>query len=145
MNKIILILSCILLVSCSSTKPEHLGWDNQEGRFAPCPDKPNCVSTFADKDNKKHFIQPITYQGEAEKVFNQLVTSLKQQGASKIEARYPYLHAEFTSLVFRFVDDLESYVDEDNQVIHIKSAARLGYYDFGVNRDRVLYLKESFR
>jgi uncharacterized protein (DUF1499 family) len=48
-----------------------------------------------------------------------------------------YLHAEFTSLIFRFVDDVEFVIDNDAKVIHVRSASRLGTSDLGVNRKRV--------
>ncbi|NDY59068.1 DUF1499 domain-containing protein, partial [Desulfovibrio sulfodismutans] len=48
-----------------------------------------------------------------------------------------YFRVEFRSKILGFVDDVEFYLPEDQDVIHIRSAARLGYYDFGVNRRRV--------
>ena len=35
-----------------------------------------------------------------------------------------YLHAEFTSALFRFVDDIEFVLDPENRVIHFRSASR---------------------
>jgi uncharacterized protein (DUF1499 family) len=51
-----------------------------------------------------------------------------------------YIHAEFTSLVFRFVDDVEFLFSQerDGEVsIDIRSASRVGHSDFGVNRKRM--------
>ena len=48
-----------------------------------------------------------------------------------------YLHAEFTSAIFRFVDDLEFLADDTAKVIHVRSASRVGYSDLGVNRKRI--------
>jgi len=42
-----------------------------------------------------------------------------------------------------FVDDLEFYFSKEN-VIQVRSASRLGYSDFGVNRKRVEKLRELF-
>ena len=33
-------------------------------RLAPCPDKPNCVSSQAAKSDKQHYIEALTYSGE---------------------------------------------------------------------------------
>jgi uncharacterized protein (DUF1499 family) len=55
-----------------------------------------------------------------------------------------YIHAEFTSAVFRFIDDAEVYIDDNQKVIHFRSAARLGYYDFGVNRQRMETIRQLF-
>ena len=56
-----------------------------------------------------------------------------------------YLHAECTSLLFRFVDDVEFLVAGDEKLIHIRSAARVGRSDLGVNRDRVEKIRQAFR
>lgn len=54
-----------------------------------------------------------------------------------IEADEHYLHFEFTSRIFRFVDDFELLLNEEQKIIHIRSASRVGYSDLGVNRKRV--------
>jgi uncharacterized protein (DUF1499 family) len=43
-----------------------------------------------------------------------------------------------------FVDDLELQVDAAAQVIHVRSASRLGRRDFGVNRARIEALRAAF-
>ena len=48
-----------------------------------------------------------------------------------------YLHAECSSLFFGFVDDLELHLRAASNIIAVRSAARLGHSDFGVNRKRV--------
>ena len=55
-----------------------------------------------------------------------------------------YLHAEARSFLFRFVDDVEFMFDADQQVIHVRSASRLGYSDLGVNRRRVERIRRAF-
>tara|TARA_B100000686_G_scaffold338940_1_gene412207 strand:+ start:758 stop:1003 length:246 start_codon:yes stop_codon:yes gene_type:complete len=47
-----------------------------------------------------------------------------------------FIHVEFTSKIFGFVDDVEFYFDKDG-VISFRSASRLGYSDLGVNRERM--------
>jgi uncharacterized protein (DUF1499 family) len=56
---------------------------------------------------------------------------------SIVEERADYLYAEFTSMLIGYVDDVEFYFPPDEQVIHVRSASRLGYSDFGVNRKRI--------
>ena len=53
------------------------------------------------------------------------------------------MHAEFTSAVFGFVDDVEFQFDPSG-FIQIRSASRTGYYDFGVNRERVETIRQRF-
>jgi uncharacterized protein (DUF1499 family) len=55
-----------------------------------------------------------------------------------------YLHAECSSLVFGFVDDLEFQMDRLGRKIHVRSASRTGKYDFGVNRRRVEAIRQAF-
>ena len=55
-----------------------------------------------------------------------------------------YFHAEVTSRIMKYVDDLEiSYSSENNNLI-IRSESRIGEGDFGVNKKRVEKLKKSF-
>jgi uncharacterized protein (DUF1499 family) len=55
-----------------------------------------------------------------------------------------YLHVEFKSAVFGFVDDVEFAIGESPGVIHVRSASRLGYWDMGANRRRVERIREEF-
>jgi len=61
-----------------------------------------------------------------------------------VTAGETYLHAEFTSAVFRFVDDVEFLLDDAEKVVHVRSASRVGHSDLGVNRKRVEALREAF-
>ncbi|MGH7970152.1 MAG: DUF1499 domain-containing protein, partial [Limisphaerales bacterium] len=55
-----------------------------------------------------------------------------------------YLHAEFRSPLMGFVDDVEFVLAPEQKLIHVRSAARLGYSDFGVNRKRAEFLRAQF-
>ena len=59
------------------------------------------------------------------------------QGAKLTKFSDSYIHAEFRSRVFRFVDDVEFLFDDAGRLVHFRSASRAGYYDFGVNRRRM--------
>ncbi len=48
-----------------------------------------------------------------------------------------YFRGEATTLIFRYVDDLEILIDADAGKIHLRSAAHAGYSDLGLNRKRV--------
>ena len=56
-----------------------------------------------------------------------------------------YLHVEFRSAVFGFVDDVEFVFDDAAAVIHFRSASRSGYWDLGVNRRRMTAIGEAYR
>ena len=54
-----------------------------------------------------------------------------------VESDGDYLHAEVTSRIMKYVDDLEiSFLPEKNNLL-IRSESRVGDGDFGVNRKRV--------
>jgi len=55
-----------------------------------------------------------------------------------------YIHVEFRSAIWRFVDDVEFYLGDDGETIHVRSASRMGRSDMGVNRKRVERIREKF-
>lgn len=55
-----------------------------------------------------------------------------------------YLWATFSTRIFRFIDDLELRLDEENGVMHVRSSSRVGYSDMGANRRRVEDLRLRF-
>ncbi len=114
-----------------------------DGTFFPCPDSPNSVSSMAEDD---HYIEPISYENmtrdEAAALMIQAI-ELQANSIITVSENY-YIHAEFRSNFFRFVDDVEFYFPQEEQIIHVKSASRVGYSDFGVNRKRVENLREVF-
>lgn len=67
--------------------------------------------------------------------FIDVIQGMKRCRIIKMEDHY--IHAEFTSAFFRFVDDVEFYFDGGAKIIHMRSASRIGYSDFGVNRQRM--------
>ena len=104
--------------------------------LAPCPGTPNCVSSR--EMDPAHRVDPLPLRGSAAEglaAVRQVILSLPR---SRVVAEGPgYLRAEFRSMVFRFVDDVDLVVDEAAGVIHVRSAARVGRSDLGVNRRRV--------
>jgi len=111
--------------------------------MTPCPKTPNCVSSV-DTD-PKHFIEPLQFRGNATEAHERLLKilySLKR--VRVVVSEEDYIHAEFVSAIFRFVDDVEFYLDDRNKVIHVKSASRVGYSDLGVNRRRVENIRKRF-
>ena len=53
-----------------------------------------------------------------------------------------YLQVEFSTKVMGFVDDAEFLVQGDN--IQMRSASRVGYSDFGKNRERLQEIRSAF-
>ncbi len=100
-----------------------------------CPEMPNCVSTRA--LSQKNRIQPIIFNGQKFEFKNLATAVIQSMPSSKIIlSTENYIHAEFTSSMMKFVDDFELFYDEDKKMIDMRSAARVGYYDFDVNLKR---------
>jgi len=54
-----------------------------------------------------------------------------------VESDGDYIHAEVTSRIMKYVDDLEISFSPENNNLIIRSESRVGDGDFGVNRKRV--------
>ena len=112
-------------------------------RLSPCPDSPNCVSSRS--TNPSRFIEPLRYTGNLPKARQKLIDLLENSKRTRlVRVETDYIHAEFRSLIFNFVDDIEFYFPSEDHIIHVRSASRTGYYDFGVNRRRVERLRATF-
>ena len=113
------------------------------GRLRPCPATPNCVSTEA--ADAVHRMPPIPFTGSAAEAIARLTRVVESMPRARVVAREDtYLRAEYRSLVFRFVDDVEFAVDSAARVIHFRSASRVGRSDFGVNRRRMQEVTRRF-
>ena len=135
-NCILLIFVLILLMNCSGTRPTFIG------QFSTCPDKPNCVSSKSPVN--LHKIAPIIHQGTSQDAREKILEIIKSMPRTKISVdKNNFIHVEFTSKIFRFVDDVEFYFDEPG-MIHFRSASRVGHSDMGVNRQRMEEIRRSF-
>ncbi|MFM1897106.1 MAG: hypothetical protein RLZZ385_2180 [Pseudomonadota bacterium] len=122
-------LACLpLLSACAGEPPQNIGV--HDGQLISCPDSPNCVCSFEQRDS--HFIAPL--QATLAQV-EQILLGLPE--ANIVSAQTNYLYAEFTSRIMGFVDDVEFLFDPAAGVTHVRSASRVGYSDMGVNRKRI--------
>lgn len=122
-------------------RPNNLGARN--GRLAPCPTKPNCVSSQS--DSRLHRIKPLAFSDEPAQAMARLksiVTNLS--GATLVEEKDGYLYFECVTKLLGFVDDLEFLCQPDEGQVAVRSASRLGYSDMGVNRKRVEAVRQEF-
>lgn len=115
--------------------------DNQEKKkLPPCSNTPNCVSSQA--TDKPHYIAPFKISGNPKLAWEELRKAIMTHDRMIITHETENtLHAEATSLVLQFVDDIDAILDQEAGLIHIRSASRMGHSDFGVNRKRI----ETFR
>ena len=143
MIRFFLCTSCFSLImfACSGNRPANLGV--HQGKLSQCPKSPNCVSSQS--IDKAHYIEPLRYEGSLENAKDKLLSVIRaMKRARVVTMRDDYIHAEFVSALFRFVDDAEFLFDEKKKMIHIRSAARIGYWDLGVNRKRMERIRVKF-
>lgn len=106
-----------------------------------CPDRPNCVSSQA--AGSEQFVEPFRHTSESDlETLHSLLAEMS--GCRIVTATQMYLHAEFKSRFLRLVDDFELLVDDEKRVIQVRSASRIGYFDLGVNRQRVETLRSLY-
>lgn len=120
---------CLGLASCATAGPSDPGG----GRLGACPGSPNCVNS------EEGSIEPLPVIGEDG--WARLREAIVSLGGSVEGEEDGYLHATFRSRLFGFVDDLECRRDGD--VVQIRSAARTGWWDLGVNRRRVESIRRA--
>ena len=126
------------LFSCAGNRPRHLGV--KDGLLAACPARPNCV--VSDATDSAHGIPALGLAVapiDAWSVLPALLESLPR--VHIVTLTEDYIHAECRSAFFGFVDDLELHLRAQQNIIAVRSAARLGQSDFGVNRRRVEKLR----
>lgn len=128
----------------SGKRPQGLGF--AADKFKPCSWKPNCVNSTTDpKADRPHFIEPLSFAGDATKAWARLGAVVKAAPrAAVVREDAGYMQLEFSSSVMGFTDDVEFALDAHNGKIHVRSASRLGVRDFGVNRARVEDIRARF-
>jgi uncharacterized protein (DUF1499 family) len=90
-------------------------------------------------------MDPLQYQGSVDDARQRLLAIVgKFDRASVVQKGENYLKVEFRSAIFSFVDDAEFEFDDVAKLVHFRSASRLGYYDFGVNRRRIETITRQF-
>lgn len=126
------ITTIVLTSNGDSALNKNLGIEN--GRLKPCPNRQNCRSS--DDPQERFQIEAIEdADGRKWALIAEVMASLPR--VKLVEETEGYLHFTQTSDFFHFVDDIEFHNRPDFRYIAIRSASRLGYRDFGVNRNRI--------
>ena len=144
------VLTTVALTGCNpvtfwQTQPGPSDSLFPDGRLAPCPEKPNCVSTQA--EDRNHAIVPYTYSkpiDEAKLALRSVLEKKNDLEAVKIvKDDGLYLHVEFRSRVLKVVDDVEFLFDEPSKTLQFRSSSRFGYSDWVKNRKRMEDIRNS--
>jgi uncharacterized protein (DUF1499 family) len=134
-------MMAFILTGTASAGVENIG--TTEDKLTPCPDSPNCVSTQS--EGKRHAMKPLPFLQTREASRDKILGILKDMKRTKmIKLTEFYIHVECRTALFRFVDDVEFFLDETTRGIHFRSASRVGYYDFGMNRRRMKRISEKY-
>ena len=129
----VLIIVVFFALGVMSKKGETPGL--KEGQLQACMSTDNCViSEIINGD--PNTVEPFVFSGDKVLFVEKLKTALQSLGGQVNTIDGDYIGVTFTSAVFGFVDDVELRIAEDN-ILHFRSASRVGRKDFGANKKRV--------
>jgi uncharacterized protein (DUF1499 family) len=136
-----LLISSLAYLVIKNTKEPDLGVEG--GLFAEMPNTPNAVSSQA--GGEKYTAPFPIYNNDPRASWNLLIeTLINQDRTEMVTADDHYAHVVFHSPVMKFKDDTEFYLNESSGHIDVRSGARVGYSDMGVNRKRVETLRKEY-
>lgn len=132
------LIAGVLLTTTSCAITQHTDPANMK-----CPDAPKCVSS--EEPNSSQFIEPLTFADQPDQAMARLKVAVLSEENTTITKEEPTsLYAEVRSQLFGFVDDMKFVLVPTQGKIQVRSSARTGYSDFGVNRRRVERIRELF-
>lgn len=129
-----------VVLSLASRKQPELGLLNAQLRA--CPATPNCVCS--ERQDDRAFVEPLRYTSTAEEAWRRIKQAIVAKGGEIVTEQDAYLHVRFVTPLMRYVDDVELRLDETKQLMHIRSASRVGRSDLGANRQRVARIRAAF-
>lgn len=141
MQHVILLGIMLPLSACAAGR--ETSTENISVQLAPCPHTPNCVSSL--NVDGYQMVEPLRYHMAQSTAIDRLYGLIEKMPRAKVvRSTQNYLHIEFRSAVFGFIDDVEFVFGDRPGIIHVRSASRVGYWDLGVNRRRVERIREEF-
>jgi uncharacterized protein (DUF1499 family) len=119
----------------ATTLDKTIEVEMSDGVLSPCPISPNCVCSKLPQSDS-HYIEPLVPTASTLAIFPMLVDYVQQLPNAELEEKAShYVRVSIQPIIFGFTDDLELFFAGDK--IHVRSASRTGWYDFGINRRRV--------
>lgn len=143
----------------ATPQPSSVGVQDYNGfqTLSLCPTSPNCVSTSEEANDMTHYVPPWTYNPEEgrgrknpatpEQAMQELVdvvNSTQPDGFTPTikKQTQDYLHVEYESPTFGFIDDFEAFFPKDRPgIVEYRSASRIGESDGDINRKRIKALR----
>ena len=124
---IALLAPVLMLFHLVGPLPTDLGV--HDGKLSPCTTPAHCArQTWPSSSPETDFASIVAYVMEMPRT-------------EVVEQNDHYIHAEASSALFGFVDDLEVLLDVSNGNIQARSVSRLGDSDLGVNANRLRELQ----
>ncbi len=130
----------LIVFSIASRKQPELGLAN--GQLQPCPTTPNCVCSEYQVEGAK--IEPLKYNRSATEAWQKLKQAVSETGGEIIIDEADYLRVIYQTPLLRYIDDVEFRHEKNKQLIHLRSASRVGQSDMGANRKRVEKISKVF-
>ncbi len=134
------VIGTLLLTGCAG---KHLSVaDGGKLSLEGCTPLPNCVSSstwiFYNATEPFELIMPAK---DAWPLIKAVVANMPR--TEIVEQDDVYLHAKCTSLVFRFVDNLELLLHPEQKSISVRSSSTFAIFDFGANHWRIHKLRSE--
>ena len=124
---IALLAPVLMLFHLVGPLPTDLGV--HDGKLSPCTTPAHCArQTWPSSSPETDFASIVAYVMEMPRT-------------EVVDQNDHYIHAEASSALFGFVDDLELLLDLSNGSIQARSVSRLGDSDLGVNANRLRELQ----
>ena len=106
---------------------------------------PNHVSSLPG-EWRIHRVAPFAVAGDSADTLRRLEEVVRAMPRTRIVvATETRLHAVCRTRLLGFRDDLEFRYSRAGNVVHVRSASRIGVFDFGVNRRRVERVRRALR
>jgi uncharacterized protein (DUF1499 family) len=151
---VLLVLFILWVVIVNFTRRESSMWFGgrpptlgiHDGKLSgPKKRTPNSVVSEGIEPTHPAYIAPIAFTGDPRAAMAKFLTALQSmKNVTLVKAEETYVYAEFRTPKMRYVDDFEARLDASANVIHVRSASRLGKRDFNVNRNRAEALRKRF-
>ncbi len=145
----VLLLAAGQLGLLRGTPPADLGV--KDGKLKAPSNTPNSASSQAGLWPNHPLqsyaqIEPLAQGAATAAAWSRLKATVeKTPGARVVNEAPDYLRAEYTTSLLKFTDDVEFWFDRNAQLLHARSASRIGRKDFGANKERLRALRSALQ
>ena len=107
--------------------------------------RPSRSSVSSGASDEQHAIDGFAFSTSPGDAWNAARAAVAQLPRTEIISQTDdYLHAEFQTSLFRFIDDVEMRLHSEDRTIEIRSRSRVGRQDFMQNRKRIEQIRSRW-